>query len=240
MKLILIRHGDPDYVNDNLTEKGRREAELLSRRVSQWEVKDFYCSPLGRAKATAAYSMEKINRTPIVCDWLQEFYYPVEDPVTGNKRIAWDFMPAYWTTQELLYDKDHWIDHPVMKTGAELQKAYQDVCSGIDGILREHGYERNGRYYRAVKPNKDTVVIFCHLGVSFVMMSHILGVSAPLLWQQFFIAPTSVTLLCTEEREQGNAAFRVKMMGDVSHLLNGGEKPSDSGFFQETFDTEVR
>ena len=25
MRILLIRHGDPDYVNDTLTEKGRRE-----------------------------------------------------------------------------------------------------------------------------------------------------------------------------------------------------------------------
>ena len=28
MRLLIIRHGDPDYVRDSLTEKGRREAEL--------------------------------------------------------------------------------------------------------------------------------------------------------------------------------------------------------------------
>lgn len=36
MRLILIRHAEPDYVRDSLTEKGWREAELLSERVSEW------------------------------------------------------------------------------------------------------------------------------------------------------------------------------------------------------------
>lgn len=236
MKVIFIRHGDPDYKNDTLTEKGKREAELLSDRVSKWNVKQFYCSPLGRARDTAEYSMQKMNRTPIICDWLREFYYPITDPVTGKNRIAWDFMPKYWTSQPELYDKDQWINSPVMKTGEELQNAYGEVCSGIDSILALHGYERYENYYRAIQPNKDTIVFFCHLGVSFVMISHILGISAPVLWQQFFAAPTSVTLLCTEEREKGNASFRVKVFGDTSHLLAGGEPASDSGFFQEIFD----
>jgi hypothetical protein len=30
MKLLLIRHGEPDYEHDTLTEKGRREAEYLA------------------------------------------------------------------------------------------------------------------------------------------------------------------------------------------------------------------
>ncbi len=222
MKIILIRHGDPDYVNDNLTAKGKVEAELLSKRVEKWDVKDFYCSPLGRAKATAAYSLEKMGRDAKICDWLQEFYYPVEDPFTGNKRIGWDFMPNYWTKEPMLYDKDKWFEAPVMKTGEIAEKAKM-VQAGIDEILKEHGYERNGGYYNVVKGNTDTIVIFCHLGVSFVIMSYLLGISAPVLWQQFFIAPTSVTELRTEERVQGEACFRVNKMGDISHLYAGDE-----------------
>ena len=53
MKLIFIRHAEPDYEKDSLTPKGFREAELLAKRVASWGIKDIYCSPLGRAKATA-------------------------------------------------------------------------------------------------------------------------------------------------------------------------------------------
>lgn len=49
MRLIFIRHADPDYVKDSLTEKGWREAELLARRTAQWKVDHIFCSPLGRA-----------------------------------------------------------------------------------------------------------------------------------------------------------------------------------------------
>ena len=56
MKLIFIRHGEPNYEIDSLTEKGWREAELLSKRTVKWNVTDFYCSPLGRAKDTASYT----------------------------------------------------------------------------------------------------------------------------------------------------------------------------------------
>ena len=33
MKLIFIRHGDPDYVRDGLTEKGRVEAKALADMI---------------------------------------------------------------------------------------------------------------------------------------------------------------------------------------------------------------
>ncbi|MFQ9890077.1 MAG: histidine phosphatase family protein [Streptococcus sp.] len=58
MKLIFIRHGEPNYEIDSLTEKGWREAELLSKRTVKWNVTDFYCSPLGRAKDTASFTLK--------------------------------------------------------------------------------------------------------------------------------------------------------------------------------------
>ena len=36
MKIRFIRHGDPDYVNDTLTEKGRVEAALSGKGGSQY------------------------------------------------------------------------------------------------------------------------------------------------------------------------------------------------------------
>lgn len=33
MRVLIIRHGDPYYPTDSLTEKGRREAEYLSERL---------------------------------------------------------------------------------------------------------------------------------------------------------------------------------------------------------------
>ena len=33
MKILIIRHADPDYVKDSLTQKGWREAQYLSERL---------------------------------------------------------------------------------------------------------------------------------------------------------------------------------------------------------------
>ena len=34
MKILIIRHGDPDYSIDSLTEKGWKEAEYLSEKIA--------------------------------------------------------------------------------------------------------------------------------------------------------------------------------------------------------------
>ena len=54
MKIMIVRHGDPDYENDCLTEQGKIEVELLSERMKNVKADYCYCSPLGRAKQTAA------------------------------------------------------------------------------------------------------------------------------------------------------------------------------------------
>ena len=38
MKLLFIRHGEPDYEHDSLTPEGFREAECLAERLSQLDI----------------------------------------------------------------------------------------------------------------------------------------------------------------------------------------------------------
>ena len=58
MNLIFIRHAEPDYTIDSLTEKGWREAKLLAERTKDWKVDEVYVSPLGRAQDTASFSLK--------------------------------------------------------------------------------------------------------------------------------------------------------------------------------------
>ncbi|MBQ9299132.1 MAG: hypothetical protein IJ214_01330 [Clostridia bacterium] len=34
MRILIVRHADPDYAHDSITEKGRRETNLLAARLS--------------------------------------------------------------------------------------------------------------------------------------------------------------------------------------------------------------
>ena len=57
MRLLFIRHGDPDYKNDCLNEIGRREAHALAALRPQLELGTCFVSPLGRAQETAAITL---------------------------------------------------------------------------------------------------------------------------------------------------------------------------------------
>ena len=267
MRLIFIRHGDPDYEKDNLTQKGKREVELLTKRVCSWKnITAFYQSPLGRAKATAAPSLAALGREATTCEWLKEFdaktkmtkNYP-EKNLIGKNVMCWDLLPEFFTSDKKFFDKDLWTSSRFMKSG-KIKKYYKFVCTGIDDILSQYGYQRNNHNFYDVKnpvPNhnwnqpvekyhlksiKDdyneetTLVFFCHLGVMFSIIAHLTGLSPMQLWQGFYVAPTSITILNSEERIKGQAWFRVERLGDTNHLTNGGEPISSSGYFASVLD----
>lgn len=238
MKLIFIRHGEPDYSIDSLTEKGWREAELLTGRIEKWDITDIYCSPLGRARDTAKLFLEKSGRTAEICDWLREFPARVlkED---GTKRGPWDLLPSHFAVTDDYFSSEKWLDTKLMSSG-DVKEKYLAVTGGIDEILRAHGYAREGRYYRVMKENRDTLVFFCHFGVMCVILSHLINIPPVALWQGTYVAPTSVTILHTEEREEGIAYFRSACIGDISHLNAADEPVSFSGRFCETFHSDER
>ncbi len=239
MKILIIRHGDPDYVLDSLTEKGKREAALLADRMKGEKIDVIYTSPLGRARLTARYTANVIGKEPIIKDWLQEFSHRVDLPYLDKPHLIWDLLPEFWSKDDRLYDREKWREVDFMKKG-DIAAYYREVCDGFDALLAEHGYVREGRIYRAERPNRETIALFCHFGVESVLLSHILSVAPTVLGHGLVALPTSVTTIYTEERRKGVASLRVAAFGDLSHLFAGGEEPSFSARFCETFDSDER
>ena len=240
MKLLIVRHGDPDYTIDSLTEKGWKEVEFLSEKLSKLDIKDFYVSPLGRAKDTASLTLKKMNRTATECDWLREFDVLINRPdVTDRKIILWDWLPQDWTMDERFYQYDHWFENERMQE-ANMKYYYDKVTGEFDKVLAEHGYVREGHYYRAEKANNDTLVFFCHFGLGCVLLSHLLSVSPMVLWHGMCAAPSSVTTLTSEERRRGIASFRMSSYGDISHLYAHNEPPAFAARFCECYDNDER
>lgn len=238
MRILIIRHGDPDYEHDSLTPKGWREAEYLAERLSRLDIAAFYVSPLGRAKDTASLTLKKMNRTATECPWLREFPPLILRPDTDGKReIAWDWLPTDWTCEEEFFRRDCWHTHEIMKEG-QVGEEYRYVTESFDELLAQHGYVRDGDIYRVERANNDTLAFFCHFGLESVLLSHLMHVSPMILWHHTSAAPTSVTTVYTEERRRGTAIFRVAGFGDISHLYVHDEEPSFSARFCETYDNK--
>lgn len=234
MKLILARHGDPNYEADCLTEKGKREAALLADRLVRLPIDDFYASPLGRAQETARATLDRLGREAETLPWLEEFRGRVIDPKTGKSGIAWDFMPQYWTRCPELWDREAWRQNALVATGNSAA-VYDETAAGLDALLSRYGYTRRGDIYLTDDNSDKTVCLFCHFGISMLMLSHLLCIPPYLLLHGFIMPPSSVTTLVTEERLPGQVWFRCTAMGDTSHLYVAGEPISHHGCFREHY-----
>ncbi len=265
MRLVFIRHGDPDYDHDTLTKKGRREAALLAAWLKdtlpqqRGRIGAVFQSPLGRAQDTAAYVTEALAASGIcpevtTLDWLQEFQarfdpnlsetartaYTNElkkDPGTGlyKKRILWDILPSYYGSHPEIFNMDCWRTSELVRC-SDMAERYDEAVSSFDRLIAGHGYERDGCIYRVREGNDDILLFFCHFAISAVLLSHLWNISPFTALQFFAAAPTSVTEVVTEEREKGIACFRTLRYGDITHLGIGGEEPSFSARFCEMYE----
>ncbi len=241
MRILIVRHGDPDYANDTLTEKGHREAALLAEKLKKEKIDYFYSSPLGRAKDTCAYTAKATGREKevVVCPWLREFDHALVLPSGEHRGILWDMLPEFWTSVDEMYDYQNWHKQDFYQK-AGMQRAYESVVGELDTLLATHGYTREGRLYKTQAGNRDTLVFFCHFGLEMILLSHLLNISPVVLTHHFAAAPTSVTTLYSEERREGTVTFRMASFGDTGHLYAGGEPISTSARFCEVYHSDER
>ena len=240
MKILIVRHGEPDYEIDGLTDKGKREAELVGARLAKEKIDALYCSPLGRARLTAEPTERALGIKAEILPWLREFdANTVALPYLTSEQMCWDILPEYINALPGIYHPTGWLEEDFIKN-SNIPSAYAEVCRELDLLLAKHGYERDGYNYKAVKPNHDTLVLVCHFGLTCVLLSHLFNCSPYSLWQHTCTAPTAVTTIYTEERREGVAQFRASTLGDVSHLYSAGEEVSFAARFCECFSDDTR
>ena len=146
-----------------------------------------------------------------------------------------------------------------MQQNPEIKSQFENVCRNLDEFLASYGYVRKQNYYlvpemeerfisQTVAPgnvrsidrlpddsNEPVIVIFCHLGITCLVLSHLLNIPFPLLTHGFFLPPSSITILSSERRWEKEAYFRVQAMGDVHHLHANAEPLSPAGSFATPF-----
>ena len=256
MRLLFIRHGDRDYTRDVLTEQGIQESKALAACAEKLDLGDCFMSPYGRAQETASYCLEATGKTAEAKEWLRRFAPKLEvageeemqlafpDAIlpdgSWGKHMVLDMMPDYFTRHPELWDPFLWRSSKVAQL-ADMPEAYDEIIRGFDGLLAEYGYIREDGLYRVEKESTETLTFFCHFGITCVILAHLWNVSPFALLHNVVMAPSSVTELFTEERQQGKAYFRATRIGDTSHLTMAGLTPSFASRFCEVYsDPEQR
>ncbi len=218
MRILILRHGEPDYDRDRLTEKGIEQAKILADRLSDEPIRDFFTSPMGRAQETCAATMRKFpDKKVVVCDWLHEFDLMWNNPNTGKPESVWDIAPDDWTELPILYERDGWYRHPAMQA-AGMELRIKAVDAGMDALLLRYGLVRESSHYRIVTPFSGTIALFCHFGAMCAVTAHLLNISPMILWQGCNADFTAVTELITDDRYGAVTNFRINLWNDTHHL----------------------
>ena len=72
MRIVFVRHGEPDYANDCLTPLGREQAKAAAIRLKEEGIEEIWSSPLGRAQETAQATSELLGLPVRTLDFMRE------------------------------------------------------------------------------------------------------------------------------------------------------------------------
>ncbi len=232
MKLFIIRHADPDYERRTITRAGHREARALAARMKRIGLDRIFCSPVPRAVHTMEYTARALRMKPVFLEWTRELSdLRTEQPPWGPL-MAWDTPP------EVLKSPDrrspHRIDDIPALKGLPIAATVRRLRRESDAFLGRLGYRREGKRYRILRSNRKKIAVFCHGGFGLTWLSLLLEIPLPLMWGNFWLAPTSVTTLLFEERSRRWATPRAIGVCDVSHLDAAGLPISTHGLKANT------
>lgn len=199
MILYYVRHGDPIYDPDGLTELGFKQADALVDRFKLYGLDEIYVSSSNRARLTAEPTCKALNITPTVLDWTNERHAWEELTVKldgGGK--TWVFYDKEYLSRlnrpEVLALGKEWYTHPLFKD--------YDFGGGVHRIERETDdflatlgfkHERGNNRYQVLKKNEKRVALFAHQGFGIAFLSAVLDIPYPYICTHFDLSHSSVT-----------------------------------------------
>jgi broad specificity phosphatase PhoE len=222
MRLYIIRHADPDYEKNTITEDGHAEATALAKRLAAHGLDKIYCSPFGRAIETMKYTSEILNLEYKIEDWTKELWPELAiDETPWGKTMAIDFPGEFYRCSENLPTHENWHKLSIFDN-YKIKDVYGELIKNSDEFLARQGFVREGGRYRITKASEDKIAVFCHGGLGLTWLAHLLEIPVTLMWSGFWLPPSSVTTILFDERSPGYAVPRCIGLGDVSHLYEAG------------------
>ncbi len=209
LQILIVRHANPIYDTDSITEEGEQQAVQLAERITRLEKIDaLYVSPLGRAIRTAEHISKATGIKPEVLHWLREVDkgdYPWAKPHNEYLKKGKFADPIFW-------EDGYWA-------GKELREVYEEVSSGLDKLLSQYSYVRDGFIYKVEEPNREkTICLVCHGGMSIVILSHLLQWHLPLAYAHIGILETGIARILFKSQGENDAVPVLISINDVSHL----------------------
>lgn len=220
MRIILIRHGDPNYEKDCLTELGHKQAAIVAQRLLKEGIEEIYSSPHGRAQQTAKpfSQLSGISKVQIL-DFIKEIRFGTEEDLYNNKWNPWLGVDELIREGRDLQTSD-WREYPVFKDNLATVDA-DKIGVEADRWLAGLGYVREGLYYRNTRPDdtEKTIAVFCHGGSSAAFMARVLNQQFPYMCGALMRYPHTTITILRFGRTPGNLSLPViELLNDAGHL----------------------
>lgn len=217
MRIILVRHGHPDYARDCLTPLGHRHAAAAAERLKDEGIDRIYSSTCGRAMETAAHLAETLRLPVIPCDCFREIRWGSADgefiPDDGH---PWTTADRMVSCGEPLVDPD-WQRSGRFRRNLVVEQA-QKIASAADAWLQELGYTREGLYYRAAVDTDRTVALFGHGGETAALLCHLFNLPFPFTCAAMGPDYTGVTVIALPDAPGQLVSPRFELMNDARHI----------------------
>ncbi|MBR1861217.1 MAG: histidine phosphatase family protein [Lachnospiraceae bacterium] len=221
MKLIFVRHGEPDYEKDCLTQLGHKQAAAAAERLERENLDKIYASPMGRAQETASYTAKMTGLEINTLDFMHEISW-------GGEGLPENGHP--WTLSDRLiqeenfdfYGKD-WREHPYFKGNAATEY-YDRITDKFAGVLESHGYRQDGGRFMCDTDRDETVAVFSHGGSSGSVIAGLLSLPFPYVLSEMTFDFTSIVILEFPVNKGEYVKPRLKLFNDCEHIrgISGG------------------
>ena len=222
MRIIFVRHGEPDYVRDCLTEEGNRQAEAAAERLAEEGICEIYASPMGRARETADWTARRLRLPVVVLDYMHEISW-------GGPGLPEEGHP--WTLSDWMIERENhdfyaedWREHPYFKENVA-RRYYDEVTERFDRFLVEQGYRHEGGRYLCAGGTEKTIAVFSHGGSGGCVLAHLLALPLPYVLSVMPYDFTSIIILELPVREGAYVRPRLELFNDCRHIRRSSTGP---------------
>ena len=223
MLLYIIRHGDPTYVTDTLTERGKLQAEAVGKRLASAGIDRVFSSPMGRARETATPTCRLLGLDCTIEEWAHE----VEDdrlttyPDGTLKSISVLQNTVYRENGKINLSYDNAFECDGLAQ-SNIKNAADIIEVGGRVFLERLGYREENGVYRIIKPSEERVALFCHVVFTRTWLSSLLHIPMHLMTAGFQVTHTGVTVIEFKNNPDGYTAPKCLCFSDISHLYAEG------------------
>ena len=229
MEIVLIRHGQPEWMPNNiytknpgLTDLGKIQSQKSSSVFQKNDIDELWVSPLKRAQETFTPFKEKgVAKSTYIYEWLQEMQDDEEEALYGKS--SEEIMAFFEKRNSQSFEE--WT---VGNHGKYMEKFSKNIVSNLEIELEKRGIvsldTKFDRRFDLSKSNIEKLMIISHAGTMSVLLSYFLNM--PLYawtWRKFLPRHTGHTTLKSSPTSGGHF-FRLKEFNNVSFTNSDEEQ----------------